>query len=176
MRRWLLLAAAVPTLAAAQVALASHDLIAQNEQGGQPADAGFLQPEHAAGEPVVVDIRAIKRCKAGCAQRQQTCARNVSAKTKRCIIDTLDECKRIGCPCSVWLQPYQQEQCQRACSKCAVKKKQEADVNCVFVQESRACAKDDMDCRKACEEGFGLEGAHIEPPHAVPGWRPGPTR
>ena len=160
MRRWLLLAAAVPTLAAAQAALASHDLIAQNEQGGfQPSDAGFNQADRAAGDPVVVDIRAIKRCKAGCALKQQTCVRNVSAKTKRCITDTLDECKRIGCPCSVWLQPYQQEQCQRACSKCAVKKKQEADVNCVFTQESRACAKDEMDCRKACDDGFGLEGA-----------------
>jgi len=164
MRRWLLIAAAVPTLATAQVALASHELIAQNEQGGQPADAGpgtgtgNILWERTVGDSGI-DLRALKRCKAGCAQKQQACIRYVSTKTKRCIVDTLDECKRIGCPCSVWLQPYQQEQCQRACSKCAVKKKQEADVNCVFVQESRACAKDEVDCRKSCDDGIGLEGA-----------------
>ncbi|OFX23695.1 MAG: hypothetical protein A2V77_22510 [Anaeromyxobacter sp. RBG_16_69_14] len=163
MRCWLLLAAAVPTLATVQVALASHELIAQNAQGGQQPqqpDAGPSQPERPAIAPVV-DIRAIKRCKVGCVQRQQTCVRNVSAKTKRCFVDTLDECKRIGCPCSVWLQPYQLEQCQRACSKCAVKKKQEADVNCIFAQESKTCTKDETDCRRVCEEsGFGLEGSY----------------
>ena len=149
-----MLTAAVPILAVAQVALVSHDLIAQNEQGAQPGDAGSSPAERAAGESAAsnsADIRAIKRCKTGCAQKQQICVRSVGAKARRCIADTLEECKRLGCPCSVWLQPYQQEQCQRACSKCAVKKKQEADVNCLFAQESRACAKDEMDCRKACE-------------------------
>ncbi len=126
----------------ARLLLASRDAVAQKDEGDQPRDGEDDQQKV---------VRAIKRCKAACAQKQRACLVGVNAKTKRCISDTLEQCKQLGCPCSVWLQPYQQEQCQRACNKCAVKKKQEAEANCDYSQEGRACAKEEATCQKACE-------------------------